>query len=186
MIIWRKKIIEHYEKIWSNKASIHYWSNGPVDELPFDFCILEFTPTEKRKMWTYATCCMSQPADNNPIEIHLFSERKCNELIELLTVVAHYHRMGSPLGLNHTVNFGKPWQDNSTCEYGYISLPYLDGPDSENLYLTDDTNPIKCYWLIPITLNEVNYAKKNGSESLEEKFDSSSFNYFNIHRNSIL
>lgn len=77
-------------------------------------------------MWTYATCCMSQPNDPCPLELHLFSSEKSEEPVELLVVTAHYHRTAEKLGLGHSVNFGKPWILNSTCEYGLLSRPYLN------------------------------------------------------------
>src|SRR5262249_2003043 len=143
--------------------------------------VLEFAPTERRKMWTYATCCMSQPTDTTPIELHIFSSQKDVNLVELLTVVAYYHKTSSKIGLHHTVNFGRPWQDTSLCEYGFVSLPFLDGPDLENLYLPGNKT-IKFYWLIPVTKSEVEFKSRYGIEALEQKFDSKNLDYLNPRR----
>lgn len=66
--------------------------------------------------------------------------------------------LGSPLGVGHTVNFGQPWLDASSCVHGLISLPYLDGPTLENPELPDG-RVIKFDWLVPITPAEVQYKK---------------------------
>jgi hypothetical protein len=84
----------------------------------------------------------------------------------------HYERVG------HTVNFGKPWMDRSPCEYGIISLPYLDGPELEG-------TGAKFLWLIPITHAEVEYKKKFGVEKLEDLFESSHFNFIDPCRASL-
>ena len=139
-------------------------------------------------MWTYATCCMSQQSDPNKIELHIFSSKKDTSIIELLTVTAHYHRTAHLLGLNHTVNFGRPWQDSSKCEYGLISLPYVDGPELENYELSDGgiNYIIKFYWLIPVTESEISFKKKFGIEQLELKFDDEGLDYLNANRKSLI
>ncbi len=112
-------------------------TEGSFEDLPGEFRILEFAPTESRKMWAYATCCMSQPGDSFKTEIHLFSPLQSFDHVELLTAISHYHRTGKEIGLGHSVNFGRPWIQGSRCEYGLISLPYLDGPSLEILKFND-------------------------------------------------
>lgn len=191
MINYRDRIITHYESVWGNKSIQKNWEKGPVENLYKDFCVLEFPPTHDRNMWTYATCCLSKIEDNSPIELHIFASEKTDELVELLTVIAHYHQLDKKLDLGHTVNFGKPWMDSSHCTYGLVSLPYLDGPDIENLEyksnkLFSPKKLIKFYWLIPITGEELEYKKKFGLEELEEKFDTTSFNYLDPKRASVV
>ena len=182
----KDNIIKHYKDVWQNTPVIRKWEKGPIGILPKKFCVLEFSPTERRKMWTYATCCMSEINSSFAIELHLFSDNQNDSLIELLTSVAHYHITGKYLNLNHIINFGRPWQDNSLCDQGIISLPYLDGPMLENLSIAGSSKIIKFYWLIPITMNEIKYVMENGINSLEEKFELPSFNYIDIHRKSVV
>ncbi|MBO9573344.1 MAG: hypothetical protein J7497_14225 [Chitinophagaceae bacterium] len=127
-----ESILNHYTSVWNNEPEIYLWDKGPFEKLPFNFRILEFAPNQNRDMWTYATSCMSQPDDDLPIETHIFSSKKDIQIVELLTTFAYYHRNTRRIGLNHSVNFGKSWQESSLCHYGLVSLPYLDGPDLED------------------------------------------------------
>lgn len=177
-------IIKHYESIWQSRAIIKTWKKGPINDITTDFCVLEFAPNEYRNMWTYATCSMSNIEDNYPIEVHLFSSKQTDECVELLSLVAYYHKTYERLNIGHTVNFGKPWQGASECTYGFISLPYMDGPELENFTLHNKA--FKFYWLIPITEKELNYKTEFGVESLEEKMEASSFDYIDANRKSLV
>jgi hypothetical protein len=114
----------------------------------------------------------------------MFSPEESTEVVELLAAVAHYHRTGRALGFGHTVNFGKPWIDVSECDHGLISLPYLDGPNMEDLRLSDNLT-VKFGWLIPITAAEVDYKKVHGLEALEQRLEDAAFNYLDPHRRSV-
>ncbi len=175
-------IINHYQNFWNSKCSTYLFDKGPIDKLPYTFRVLEFPPSKSREMWTYATCCMSEKSDKQPVELHMFSKTKFLQLIELLTTVAFYHRTRGKIGLYHTVNFGKPIQENSLCSFGLVSLPYLDGPELENG--TIDSKSVKFYWLIPITEKELEFKKIHGPTALEEEFDKG-LNYYDFGRKSI-
>lgn len=183
---YQEKIIAHYKKQFEVDPNIYYHDKGPINKLPYDFRVLEFSPNSARDYWVYTTCCMSQFEDEIRVELHLLSPKQDESIIEILTATSYYHRTTNKLDLNHTLNFGKPWQDNSICTYGFISLPYLYGPTFENLILSNKSEIIKNYWLIPITLNEVEYKKKYGAEELENLFDINQFNYMNPKRNSLV
>jgi hypothetical protein len=136
-------------------------------------------------MRAYATVCMSQPRDEDPIELHLLTHNegpRLESLVELLTVVAHYHRTGSRLGLGHTVNFGRPWVRGSLCSHGVISLPYLDGPDLEWL----DAPKVRFLWLVPVTAAEVAFKREHGLEALEEAFEAAQFAFLDPARASVV
>jgi hypothetical protein len=179
-------IIEHYISNWQTEPNVYLYDKGPIQKLPFDFRVLEFPPTSARDYWIYSTCCMSQPSDVKPIELHILSSHQSKDLIELLTSLAYYHRTTSILGLNHTVNFGRPWQDNSNCSHGFISLPYLDGPKLENLYIIELSKTVKFYWIIPITEMELEFKKKYGVEALEKLFEESQINFLDEIRESLI
>ncbi len=177
-------IREHYETNWNNAAAIKKWNKGPIHELPQFFSVLEFRPTIKRDMWTYATCGMSTLQDREKIELHIHSPERNEGLVELLTVVVHFHATDSSLGLWHTVNFGRGWLPDSNCEYGLISLPYLDGPGFE--ILKNNNDAVSFYWLIPITKDEVDYKIKNGIECLEDALEKANVKYLDKYRASVI
>lgn len=170
-----QSIEAHYTAFWKAKCNPKQWKKGPMEKLYPDFRALEFEPTVNRTMWTYATCGMSTEMDDAPIELHIFSKKADENLVEILTAVAFYHKSGEKLDLHHTVNFGQPWQNSSKCEYGFISLPYLDGPGLENEDWGDKT--IKFYWLIPITKQELKFKMDRGVYELERKFEVANFDY---------
>jgi Suppressor of fused protein (SUFU) len=174
-------IASHYKKAWKNGSwTERHWREGPFLELPAQFCVLEFPPTEEQRLWTYATCGMSQPGDDSLLELHLFSPTQTDAHVELLTVVAHFHRTRASLGPGHTINFGRPWFANSKCDHGLISLPYLDGPSLEQC------GKVRCLWLIPITRAEREFKVKRGLESLEAMFEFVNFKYADPLRHSVI
>jgi hypothetical protein len=180
------ELIAHYIACWGGEPVVRRREHGPFWELPAAFCVLEFAPSRARGMWTYATCCMSLPTDEQRIELHLFSPVQSERHGELLTVVAHYHRTGAPLGLGHTVNFGRPWLPRSNCEHGLISLPYLDGPRLEEFHLQAGGGRVECLWLVPITRGERQFKIDHGLKALERRFEAAKFNYLDSLRASVV
>lgn len=181
---YRDEILRHYYRNWGANGRPVSFQAGPIHELPDAFSILEFEPRRNRNMWTYATCCMSQPNDPCPLELHLFSSEQSEEPVEVLLVTAHYHRTARILGLGHSVNFGKPWVANSTCEYGLLSRPYLDGPELEHLALSSGSI-VDFLWLIPVTKPEIDFRKTSGLEALERRFEECQLNYIDPNRVSV-
>jgi hypothetical protein len=180
----KSPIAEHYRQCWGEAGVPRKWERGPISQLPVNFQILVFAPTHRRAGWTYATSGMATDLTTGPaLELYLISPVETNLHVELLTVVAHYHRTGAPLGLGHTVNFGRAWLPGSLCDHGLISLPYLDGPSLE--WLDTEKGSIRFLWLIPITNAEVAYKKAQGLEALEARFEESQFNYLNPTRASV-
>jgi hypothetical protein len=163
----------HYERTWGPASATLTWQKKPLPDLD----VLVFAPRPGRNAWTYATCGM---AGVPWIEVHVFAPFQDTLHVELLTVVAAYHRTGAALGLGHTVNIGRPWLPGSRCDHGLISLPYIDGPVIENC------DPVKCYWFIPITKAERDYKAKHGLEALEREFEATSFNYLDPARESVV
>lgn len=125
---------------------------------------------------------MSTDTPDALIELHVLSNKEDATLIELLTVTASFHRNDANLGLHHTVNFGRPWQDDSACSYGFISLPYLMG---ENLELFNfEGGYLRNLWLLPITERERNYKAENGWDALEQRFEDGKLDYLSPQRTS--
>lgn len=174
----------HYRRHFGAILEKARWTKGPVGDLPEDFRILIMR--RGPGMLVYATQQMSLPDDNNRLELHLFSREldraSSNEIVELLTAIAHYHRTGASLGPGHTVNFGRPWITGSSCHYGLISVPYLDGPALEWLHELD----IRFLWMIPITEMELHFKKQFGLDALEQIFEEQQFDFMNPFRKSLV
>jgi hypothetical protein len=163
------EIGKHYEMFWNSTPELQDFSQGPIQDLPNDFSVLKFPPTGNRKDWIYATSALSQPEDSKPIELHMRSKIEDKSIVELFYAIAHFHRNGESLDIGHTINFGRPWTNGSECDYGLVSLPYIDGPELEVFMLRN--HAIYFYWILPIYKSEVEYKKNHGLELLEEKFD---------------
>lgn len=172
---YREAIATHYERCWSATGESMRWSSGPVDDLPADFTVLRFPPSAGRPMSIDATAGMSQPEDDDRLEIHVFSPTSTSAHVELMTVIAHFHRTGTRLGLGHTINFGRPWLPGSKFTYGVLSLSYLDGPSLEVLEL--EAGKVRFAWLVPITEAEMDFEKSHGLDALEQKLEGGSFDY---------
>ncbi|QNE38602.1 suppressor of fused domain protein [Hymenobacter sp. NBH84] len=181
---YQSALRSHYGSHWQGQPVSLHTRKQFIHQIGADFSVLEFPPSAVRTMWTYATCGMSSLQMERPIELHLFSAMQCEQLVDLLTAVAHYHQTEQPLDLGHTINFGIPWQAGSTCSYGLISLPYLDGPALEEMPL--DQKRVSCYWLLPITKAERDFKRSYGLEALEEKFDEAPFDYLSANRRTVV
>jgi len=180
-----RAIAEHYTNAWQAEPRERHWRTGPIGDLPNDFAVLEFAPSEPRNCWTYATCGMSRATDAHPIELHLHSPWAAESHVELLTVVAHYHVTGHALGLGHTVKFGRPWLPSSGCSYGLISQPYLDGSHFEWCDLGTAGAMVRLLWLLPITEAERECKKRHAQEQLESRLDTCGLDYCDPYRASV-
>ena len=178
-------LTRHYEIFFGLHGKYFKLEKDSKENLDHDFFILEFPPNNKHNMFCYCTAGMSfKRNDDNLIELIIYSAKPDKTLIELLTICALYHRNGNPLNLHHTVNIGQPWQDNSKCDHGFISLPYLDGAQLEIFKFKE--RETHCYWFIPITKKERDYKSNNGFEALEKLFENKQFNYLNPNRDCLI
>jgi hypothetical protein len=59
----------------------------------------------------------------------------------------------------------------------------LDGTRLENLQI--GVSLVKFYWLIPVTLSEIDFKKKHGLEALEREFERKGVDYLNPRRHSL-
>jgi hypothetical protein len=100
-VTWRSEIKTHYDEVWGASGIPCELDEGPIHELPVDFSVLKYPPRPKRRLWTYATLCMSQPRDLYPVELHMLSPYESLLIVELLHATAHYHRTGAKVGLCH-------------------------------------------------------------------------------------
>ncbi|RTQ46098.1 suppressor of fused domain protein [Hymenobacter gummosus] len=172
----------HLEGQWQAAGRRIKWELGPTEKLHPDFRVVEFEPGGTHHFWVYSTLGMSLGLPGEALELHLFAPRADMDVVELLVAAASYHRNVAPLGVYHTVNFGQPWLDDSRCDHGYISLPYLDGLELQ-LWRTE-AGPVASYWLLPITEAERDFKIEAGWEALEELFEASELDYLDPARPS--
>jgi Suppressor of fused protein (SUFU) len=176
---------KHYESYFDIAGQELILENDVTEKLHPDLYVLEFKPNNRHNFWTYCSIGMSlDRKDDNLIELFVFSPWQDKAHVELITVCASYHRNCLPLNIHHTINIGRPWLDQSTCDHCFISLPYLDGTDIELFEFNKKT--YHCYWLIPITEKERNFKIENGCEALEQLFEDKQLNYLNPDRQCLL
>jgi hypothetical protein len=184
-LLYTQELREHYETYFGKSGQRHTYDEGPREKLNPDFFVLEIPPNERQNMFCYCTVGMSvDRSDENLIELILYSPKKDKSLIMLMTVCASYHRNVLPLNIHHTVNIGQSWLEDSKCDHGFISLPYLDGQALEIFKFRD--KEIHCYWFIPITEQERDYKIENGCEALEQLFEDKELDYLNPNRQSLI
>ena len=173
---------QHLETNWGQSTDEKVRISDQHGKMGKDFSVLEFPPSDKHEFWIYSTLGMSTDTPDTLIELHIFSNKQDSSLIDLLTFAASFHKNAALLGLNHTVNFGISWQDDSPCSFGFISLPYLDGEDLEIFNFED--GHLHNLWLIPITESERDYKIENGWDALEQRFEDCEMDYLNPQRPS--
>ena len=177
------RIEAHYANNWGPARKSVRLESGRIAELSPEFRVL--VTDRPDRVSAYSTICMSRPEDRDRLELHLLSRAPPDQeggLVELLTVMAHYHRTGAPLSLGHTVNFGRPWLPGSECTYALVSLPYLDGPSLE--WMPDHS--VRFLWVIPITSAERTFKIAHGMNALEDRFESAQFDYLDALRPSVV
>lgn len=182
---YTERLSHHYESYFNKKGTKQIWEYGPVEKLHPEFFVLEIPPNQRHNVWVYCTVGMSlERKDDNLIETFIYSPCQDISIIELLTITASYHRNSLPLNLHHTVNIGQSWIDESICDHGLLSLPYLDGEDLELFQFNGET--IHCYWFIPITERERDFKISAGVDALEQLFEEREIDYLNPRRFCLL
>jgi hypothetical protein len=156
------------------------WDRGPMADVA-DFSVVRFSPGPKTKLWSYCSLGASSPRseEEERFEFLLLSPRSDDRIVELVTMVAHYHRT-ERLGLRHMFAIGEPWLDQSRCDCMATSLPYPFGPQLERL----DSSGLRArfLWVVPITSSERAFARDRGLEELEQRFDSVGLRYWEVDR----
>ena len=65
---WEQLVAAHYANAWGRTGEPTTFDGARALNLPPDFTVLAYSPSNIRPFWTYATCGMSQPADASPIQ----------------------------------------------------------------------------------------------------------------------
>ena len=147
---------------------------------------MELSPTRaSNNLWVYSTAGSDELRPNaEGFEFVLLAPTSDERHVETLTMLAHYHRFESSVGLNHIVPIGDSWAAGSRCDRLLISLPYPYGPGLEWLRTGDLI--LQFLWALPITPEEAAFANQQGVESLEQRFDEAKLRYWDPLRQSVV
>jgi hypothetical protein len=160
------------------------WDRGPMADVA-DFSVIRFSPGPKTNLWSYCSLGASSPRseEEERFEFLLLSPRCDDRIVELVTMVAYYHRT-ERLGLRHMFAIGEPWLDHSRCDCMATSLPYPFGPALEKL----DSSGVRArfLWLVPISSSERKFAREHGLDELETRFDAVRLQYWDIDREPVV
>jgi hypothetical protein len=179
---WEQLVAAHYAAAWGRAGEPTPFDGAKALNLPDDFTVLAYSPSNIRPFWTYATCGMSQAKDEHPVEAIMFAPYSAPGVVELLYAVAHFHRSSPGLKLGDTVNFGRPWMGPSACTFGLVSRPTLDGPHLGEGRLGGRS--LTVYWLLPVTPAEVELLKAQGLPALEAAFEQAHLQFARPSRDS--
>ncbi|MDR6881017.1 hypothetical protein J2X61_002766 [Bacillus sp. 3255] len=75
--------------------------------------------------------------------------------------------------------------DNSRLEALYVTLP-IYFPNSFHTFFGNDNFPIVMSWLVPITLEEANFAKLNGWDKFEDMLEEANPDLIDFNRKGLL
>lgn len=183
----RFQIVEdHVRRYFSGHAiKQETWSLGPILELIAQFRVLCVAPGERSAHWTYLSVGSStiEKEKGGLLEFLIIAPSANIHHVELLAMAGWYHSV-STLGLGHTAPIGVPWLPGSLCDHFLVSRPYPFGPDLE--VCNFGGGHIDFCWLLPITTAERDFKKRNGLESLEQRFDEAAIEYWNPLRPSVV
>ena len=165
-----------------HEISLRQWVLGPAPEEMTDVRILEIAPGPRLPEPIYLTAGAWRGA-LRPLEFLIIGQGHRDAYVELLTMIAWYARTHS-LGLGHSVSIGKPLVDGSACEYVYLTLPYLFGPELEIVPTREGERQI--LWTFPITAQEKGFLNAEGLDALEQRFESAEVEYWSPTRRSVV
>ena len=184
-------IIETHLKSFfpKHELTLEQWKKGPVETLKIlsRLRVAKLKPPAKMEPnCAYCTIGTWELGDekSSGFEFMMLTPFETPRATELLTMSANYHR-AHHLGFGHRFPIGEGWLEGSKCDHFLVSLPYTVGSDFEICQVSDDHH-IHIAWLLPITKAENDFARSNGVEALEQKFESIGLEYWNPQRKSVI
>ena len=178
----------HLERFWAGRAKEAFeWTAGPIRSTLPRFSVLRVAPRSAKDPWIYVSDGARdvRTPDGQRLEFFLESPESDPIHVENLAMVAHFHadpRYG--LSLGKVIAIGRPWMKQSRCDHFMVSLPYPFGPDFE--WATLGERRVRLLWLLPITSSEAAFARANGCEALEERFEEAAFDVIDVDRISVV
>ena len=183
------RILDHYRSFWgADRVEDRHWTPEHMATRLRDFHIARVKPETPEGMWTFATigAWRGTEAEDKGLEFVAVSLADETQVMHRLGMLAYYQAgpTENRLGVGHTLDIGEGWVKDSTLDAILISLPYLWGPKLEHCQLPD--RHIQVLWALPITSAERAYARDQGFDALEQKFEEAGLNYLDPFRASIV
>ena len=182
------KILEHYRGFWPDRSveSVHWTPEHLGTRLP-DLHIAKVRPRARGDYWIFATigAWRATEAEEHGLEFVAAARSEAAGVMAHLGQLAYYHA-GPPenrLGVGHTLAIGEPWMPGSPLDAILVSLPYPWGPSLEHCQI--GTRHIQVLWLLPIYETERAFARTDGLEALESRFQESAFDFLDPGRASV-
>lgn len=177
-------IQQHLQLFFAGHAcKVRQWSIGPAAQAFPRLRVLELAPGPKFGLWVYTSVGAWEIRDEPRHEFLLVAPKRDQRHVELVTMVAWYHRRYR-LGDGHTLPLGGLWMPRSSCDHILLSQPYPFGPDLEICNLPEWQ--LQVLWLLPITAAERDFKVREGLEALEQLFDDAGMKYWDPGRASVV
>ena len=181
-----QSIINHYKAFFrGHDATIETREPGPLKKRIPNFQVIRFSPGPTFDLWVYCSIGASTIRHENsgPHEFLVTSPIESQRHVETLAMVTYYHSDFN-LTFGHSIPIGEPWLPQSKCKNWLVSLPYPFGQKLELMPINDTHAHVA--WLLPITDEEREYLSQHGLEALEQQFDDSGLEYWDIDRDSVV
>jgi hypothetical protein len=182
-------ILRHYRDFWgADRIEEVHWTPDRIAERIPDLHIVKVRPGTDDGMWAFASIGAWRATDGEPtaLEFVVVGPSQSAEAMRWLAMTVYYHS-GPPenrLGAGHTVGLGESWVPGSSLDSVLISLPYLWGSKLEHCPLAD--RHVQVLWVLPITNAERTFARENGVDALEARFEQVKLNYLDYFRASVV
>lgn len=186
----REAIVHHVKTIWPGRVLEPFvWALGPVNRSMPGFQVLRIAPAVSSDPWVYISCGAWRVGTRSGVrsEFFLLSPFESPSHVETLAMLANFHFNDSrevPVG--SVVDIGRSWMDGASCDHLLVSMPYPIDSRFESLSLMDGRLVIRFLWLMPITRDEAVYARSDGVEALERRFELVGVDYLKRSRRSVV
>ncbi|WP_236240480.1 suppressor of fused domain protein [Streptomyces sp. CC228A] len=108
-------------------------------------------------------------------EFFIMSPVESPRHVETLAMVAHFHSFPQHhLGHGSVMDIGRPWIEGSEHQHLLVSWPYALDPRAATY--ASGKEEVTYLWLVPISADEADFARRKGTEALEDRLEGSGVN----------
>jgi hypothetical protein len=158
----------HLETWWGSCEEF-LWERGPMRRDCPAFRVLRAARAgDGLLLYASAGASVLRQVEGTGHEFFVVAPTESPELVELVTIAAHYAVFGDHEGVHegHTLNIGRPWLAGSPCDHVYLSTAYLLPP--EFAVLKHPCGSAHLLWAVPITEAEKRWRHEHGQEAFEQ------------------